>query len=258
MGFPQIEPLIRTLTQGSESVFLLSIFGIWTIVMISVPLVARVGVAYRGRAITIGVVAQVALVVSTLFTGWTVSRAIVGIALVPVLGWTAEFIGSRTGIPFGKYHYTSVLQPQLKHVPIAIPFAWLMMLPPSWAIAQLLIPDGSRLLIAIVSGAAFMAWDIYLDPHLVRWDFWRWEEPGVYLGIPLKNFFGWFLWAAAITFAVNPAPLSPFPLVLVYILTWLFQFGGHIVFWRWPISGIAGFCAMGIFTITALLRSFPG
>lgn len=241
-----------------EAPVLFGVFGLWTVVMISVPLIALRGVTFRGRAISTGVVAQVALVATVLVTFWPLQHAIIAITAVPILGWIAEFVGSRTGIPFGKYHYTAVLQPQLHRVPMAIPMAWLMMLPPSWAIAQTIAPEGSRLTVALIAGAAFMAWDIYLDPHLVRWDFWRWDEPGIYLGIPLKNFFGWFLWAAIITYVIDPASLPVFPLVAVYTMTWLFQFGGHIVFWRWPVSGIAGFIAMGFLVVPALIKIYIG
>jgi putative membrane protein len=225
--------------------------------MISVPIVAGRGEAYRGRAISIGVVAQVMVVAVTLFGNWPAAKAIVAAVLVPVLGWLAEFIGSRTGIPFGRYHYTEILQPQFHRVPIAIPFAWLMMLPPSWAVAQVIAqvfpPESSRLIVALLSGYAFTAWDVYLDPHLVGWRFWEWEEHGRYEGIPFKNFFGWFLWSAAITFIVDPAGLPLFPLVPVYVLTWLFQFGGHIAFWGRPVSGTAGFLAMGIVSVPAVV-----
>jgi putative membrane protein len=230
----------------------------WLAAMISVPVVAGRGERFRSVAISSGVVAQVALIIVTLFLQWELSRAFRAVLLVPVLGWTAEFIGSRTGIPFGKYHYTPVLQPQIHRVPVVIPFAWLMMLPPAWAVAQWIAPGAHPVVNAVIAGAAFTAWDVYLDPHLVRWRFWEWDEPGVYEGIPLKNFFGWFLWASVITFLVGPPSLPLFPLVPVYILTWLFQFGGHIVFWRLRVSGIAGFLAMGAFILPVIIRLLLG
>lgn len=231
------------------------VFAVWLGVMISVPLVSARGGVHRGRAISSGVVAQSVLIMTTLLTEWHWTTAVTAIVTVPVLGWLAEFIGSRTGIPFGRYHYTELLQPQLHRVPVAIPFAWLMMLPPSWAVAHAIVPEGSRLLIAVISGFAFTAWDLYLDPHLVRWRFWEWDEEGSYLGIPLKNFGGWFLWATAITYIIGPPAAAWFPLVVVYGITWLFQFGGHLVFWKWPLSGIVGFIAMGLVAVPALFRS---
>ena len=227
---------------------------IWLVIMISVPLIARRGVRFRGPAISLGVVAQVALVIVAFFDQWAIRAVLTASIAVPVLGWFAEFIGSRTGIPFGKYHYTARLQPQVGNVPVVIPFAWLMMLPPSWAAAHAVVPDAHPLVTAAVGAFAFTAWDVYLDPHLVRWEFWTWNESGRYLGIPLKNFFGWFAWAFVITVVVGPPTLPIFPLAIVYVLTWLFQFGGHLYFWRWPVSAFAGFIAMGIIAVPVIVQ----
>lgn len=230
----------------------------WALVMISVPLLAPLGSRWKAWGISAGVLAQVLVVTGILAVSWSPRGVFVALVVVPVLGWLAEFVGSRTGIPFGRYHYTSLLQPQIHRVPIAIPLAWLMMLPPSWGVAQLLIPDAALWLRAVVAGYAFMAWDIYLDPHLTRWEFWRWEQKGVYEGVPLINFLGWWLWAtviSAVVFWLAPwAELVAGPLLLIYGLTWLFQAGGHFVFWRWPVSGAAGFLAMGLVAIPAIAR----
>ena len=228
--------------------------AIWAFAMIAVPIIAVRGEPGRAHGISIGTVAQVLAVVALLAASWPVGRVLFAVAAVPVLGWGAEFVGSRTGIPFGRYHYTERLQPQIHRVPVAIPLAWLMMLPPSWAVAEALFPDSSRLVRALVGGYAFMAWDVYLDPMMVRWRFWEWEQRGAYLGIPLVNFLGWFLCAVGISLVVNPPPLLIGPLVLIYVVTWLLQAGGHVVFWRWPVSGLAGFAAMGLVAVPLLLR----
>ena len=236
---------------------LLPVLIAWAGGMIAVPLLARRGGRGQANGIMLGVILQAALAVVYLFTAWSPDRALFAVLAVPILGWSAEFIGSRTGVPFGTYHYTERLQPQIGRVPVAIPLAWLMMLPPSWAIAELIVPGGSWWMRAIVSGAAFTAWDIYLDPHLVSWSFWKWEKPGrYYVGIPLGNFLGWFLWSGAISAIVSPDSLLGTPFLLVYLLTWLFQAGGHLVFWKLYQSGIAGFIAMGLPTVVALWRIF--
>jgi putative membrane protein len=54
-------------------------------------------------------------------------RGALAAALVFALAWGVEHVGVQTGFPFGRYRYTSMLQPQLLEVvPLAIPFAWLM------------------------------------------------------------------------------------------------------------------------------------
>lgn len=234
------------------------VLAVWALVMIAVPIVASRGVRGRAAGISLGVVAQVAVVIAVLLRSWTVAATLLAALTVPILGWIAEVIGSRTGVPFGRYHYTEVLQPQVHRVPVLIPLAWLMMLPPSWAVAQVLFPEAHWMLRAVVAGYAFMAWDVYLDPHLTKWGFWTWDQPGQFEGIPLINFLGWFLWATAISAlvlgAIAPGPLVVGPLFVVYFVTWLLQAGGHMVFWRWPRSGVAGFVVMGLVAVPAVVR----
>jgi putative membrane protein len=57
--------------------------------------------------------------------------------LVFLLAWAVEHAGVTTGIPFGRYHYTGALQPQLfGTVPLAIPCAWLMVAAGAWQLAM--------------------------------------------------------------------------------------------------------------------------
>ncbi|MEX2442230.1 MAG: carotenoid biosynthesis protein [Alkalispirochaeta sp.] len=232
------------------------VLAMWAVVMIAVPIVAAFGPGGRAWGISFGVLSQVTVVVIVLGQSWAWSHVMAVAIVVPGLGWFAEFAGSRTGIPFGRYHYTPALQPQLHRVPVVIPLAWLMMLPPSWAVAQVLLPEAGVVFRAVVAGYAFMAWDVYLDPHLTKWGFWSWDQTGTFEGIPVVNFFGWFLWATVISAislgVVAPPPVVAGPLVVVYTVTWLLQAGGHFVFWRWPVSGLGGFVLMGVVAVPAV------
>ena len=86
-------------------------------------------------AITVGVSVTAGLVVALLWEVWGAAATLRVAGSILVLSWAAEVIGSRTGIPFGAYSYTDTLQPQVLGVPLQIPLGWLMMLPPSWAVA---------------------------------------------------------------------------------------------------------------------------
>ena len=56
--------------------------------------------------------------------------------LVFLLAWAVEHAGVTSGMPFGHYHYTGALQPQLfGTIPLAIPCAWLMVAAGAWQIA---------------------------------------------------------------------------------------------------------------------------
>jgi putative membrane protein len=255
-----MESLLSLIRPAGIDVYLL---GFWILVMIMVPVVRwTLGSGAEKIGITAGVFAQVAAVVAALASG-TGLWVIVAVVAVPVFGWASEVLGSRSGFPFGPYHYTDVLQPQVSHVPVLIPLAWLMMMPPAWAVGSLLAPE-SDLLRWLIAALAFTAWDVYLDPMMVNWGFWKWERNGAYLGIPLVNFAGWFLVAFVITAAIGSIglaggpdmtmPARSGPLVLIYLVTWPLMLVGQLLFWRLRVSAVAGFIAMGAFTVPVLLR----
>ena len=196
--------------------------------------------------VTANVLLQASAVLAILWPAWGMPRTLLTALVVLVLSWGVEFLGSSTGFPFGRYHYTDRLQPQLAHVPLLIPFAWLMMLPPSWGIAAALTDEMRGLPFIVLSGLALTAWDLFLDPQMVRWGLWVWEQRGGYFGIPWVNFVGWALAASLITAIVRPAPLPIAPLVLVYAVTWALETVGQLVFWRLYGPALAGYAAMGI------------
>ena len=54
------------------------------------------------------------------------------------LAWLIEYIGETSGLPFGRYAYTEVLQPQIAGVvPLPITFAWLMVVTGAWQLANI-------------------------------------------------------------------------------------------------------------------------
>ncbi|TVQ39851.1 MAG: carotenoid biosynthesis protein [Spirochaetaceae bacterium] len=229
---------------------------LWLLSMIMVPVVKWIwGAGAERIGISVGVLFQVATVVALLSVALPYPVVIALAFLIPTLGWLSEFAGCRTGIPFGPYSYTDVLQPQLGRVPVIIPLAWLMMMPPAWAVAELLVGSARPLLFAATAGLAFTAWDLFLDPQMVHWDFWRWHRRGRYFGIPLINFVGWFLVSAAITaliYALLPiAGLPLHALLLMYAITWLLETIAQAVFWNLRGSAIAGFIAMGALVMAA-------
>jgi lycopene beta-cyclase len=233
---------------------------LWVLTMISLPIVGWTwGEAALIRGMSVGVLMQGIAVLAILASAWGWRKTITSFAIVGVLSYFAEFIGSKTGFPFGAYHYTDVLQPQLGGVPLLIPLAWMMMLPPAWAVARLIFPNTnsrfpmyqSAILYSLISALAFTAWDLFLDPQMVGWGFWEWEIPGQYFGIPLINYFGWLLVSALLTLAVNPKDLPLLPLTLVYTLTWFLQTIGQGVFWGQPGPAAFGFVGMGVFVFFA-------
>ena len=129
--------------------------------------------------------------------GW--GRALRLLALVFGVSLLFESVGVATGLIYGPYHYTHKLGPLfLGLVPYLIPVAWFMMMYPSFVISDWLVPAGwkrgERLLaVAALGGLVMTAWDLVMDPIMVSAGHWVWDAPGLYFGIPLQNFSGWWL-----------------------------------------------------------------
>ena len=172
--------MIRTLPRlSSQERLVYGMVVVWILTMISVPIVRwTLGDAALPTAVSLGVLMQVIAVCVVLISAWGVRRALITIGVIVALAWLTEFIGHTTGFPFGSYDYTPRLQPQVGGVPLLIPLAWLMMLPPAWAMASVInLPPqpplrgergrqtwGVRLRFIVVTALAFTAWDLFLDP----------------------------------------------------------------------------------------------
>jgi putative membrane protein len=189
--------------------------------------------------------------------GWKQALLLLGsVFLVSLL---FESVGVATGWVYGPYHYTDKLGPRfLGLVPYIVPAAWFMMSYPSLVIADRLVPAGwkrwARLLgVAAVGGLAMTAWDVIMDPMMVAGGHWVWEVEGAYFGIPLQNFWGWWL-TVFTSFAVflllagkesRPAAAGFDRLALLsYLAT---EFGAVSVA---LIAGVGGLALVGFFAMT--------
>ena len=131
--------------------------------------------------------------------------------------------------------------------------AWAMMARPAWAVAGRLARR-RRVRVPLAAGA-LTAWDVFLDPRMVREGYWTWPGGGRYEGVPASNFAGWFVTGLGV-FAVfaaldrrtttttapsrstrgrGSARRSPTPFL-----------------WRRPRVALAGGLAMGAFALPAL------
>ena len=184
--------------------------------------------------------------------GW--KRALVLLALAFVVSLAYESIGVATGLVYGPYHYTEKLGVKfLGLVPLLIPAAWFMMMYPSYVIAERLLdhlPGWRRVLaIAAVGGVVMTAWDVVMDPMMVAGEHWVWEVQGAYFGVPLQNYWGW--WVTVFTvFALflwwmgrgKPHTALDRLTVISYTITGL----SSILVSLAPDSGLAGSALAGI------------
>ncbi len=229
----------------------------WLIFLLCMPFIERAwGERVFHRSVALSVLIQAGIVVFLLSRSVGILRTAIIAGEVVILTWAVEAIGASTSLPFGAYRYTDGLQPQLLGVPVLIPLAWLMMLPPSWAIAQRVTGPRRGLTFIALSALAFTAWDLFLDPQMVRWGLWIWGESPIppeigYFGIPWVNFAGWILTSGLITALVRPPELPERPLLVIYSLTWLTEAAGLRIFWDLSGPALSGFVGMGLFVLLA-------
>jgi len=161
--------------------------------MIATPLLPQGG---RGRRLLSSVVVtgMWATTTANAIRRWGAARAGTASASTAVATAAVERVGTRTGLPFGRYAYTEALRPQVAGVPMIVPLAWFGMGLPAREAAHAALGDRSTPSTRIALGAAAMtAWDLFLDPQMVGEGYWAWARRGVYRGIPLSNFAGWFV-----------------------------------------------------------------
>jgi putative membrane protein len=118
-------------------------------------------------------------------------------------GGLAESISLQTGFPFGHYYFTAAMGPKVLHVPVLLVLAYLGIGYVSWVLALLILGyldkpiNGVRIFaMPLLASSIMLAWDLSMDPDWSTLDhMWIWQHGGAYFGVPLSNFFGWFLTA---------------------------------------------------------------
>ena len=242
------------------------LIGLWTLAMIMLPIAKWIlGDDYIPQVVSIALMFQFIAVFYIISSVWGIKRALITLGIIALMTWVIEKIGSTTGFPFGGYHYTDSLNPQFQNVPLLVPLAWFMMLPSAWVVAKSIIgesihPNYRTMLFILMSGLAMTAWDLFLDPQMVEWGFWRWELPSdfsslTYFGIPLVNYAGWLLTGILVTLVIRPdrMPSLPIkPLLLIYAITWFLETFGLALFWGQLGPAIVGGIVMGGIMIWAI------
>jgi len=116
-----------------------------------------------------------------------------------LVSFSFENLSIATGFPFGFYHYSPSLG--LLTVPLIIIFAYFAIGYLSWVLSHVLTGqyhkklEGKQIFIVPFIAAFIMVmWDLSVDPiSSTLQGLWVWTYPGAYFGVPISNFFGWFL-----------------------------------------------------------------
>ena len=120
----------------------------------------------------------------------------------------AELSSTRTGFPFGLYHYTELTRGRelfIADVPFFDSLSFVFLAYASFCLARLAFARRAapRWAMAVTAGVLMMALDVVIDPLAVLGDRWFlgrvffYDKPGPYFGVPISNFMGWVMVGAA-------------------------------------------------------------
>jgi uncharacterized membrane protein len=237
------------------------LFGALACAQLAYPRIPR----ERQEPATLGIVAlMLATSVADAAEARGVRRATALAGSAAGVGFAAELAGVTTGRPFGHYAYGPALGPRVGGVPLAAAAAWTMMARPSWVVAGLV--SRRHLPRIALAAAALTAWDVFLDPRMVRDGYWTWDPPGAYEGVPLSNYAGWLatggavfaLWAAIDAgddpLAYDGALREGDGALALYVWTLAGETIANLAFWRRPRVAAAGAVTMGTLAAPALRR----
>jgi putative membrane protein len=176
------------------------------------------------------------------------------------VGLAAEWVGVATGRPFGRYAYSDRLGPRVGGVPLLAGAAWAMMARPAWVAAGHAAGTGRPVVRVPLAAAALTAWDVFLDPRMVREGYWTWPGGGRYEAVPATNFLGW--WGTGLVLfgawtaleGAEPADAGDDGALALYAWTWVGEAVANAVVWRRPRVALAGAAAMGAVAVPAIAR----
>ena len=130
-------------------------------------------------------------------------RAAAGVAGLAAYAYAIEYVGVRTGLPYGEFYYGVALGPTVAGIPVGLPVFFLPLVMNGYLLCLLLLgPQARRAAVRLpVVVAAVVVMDLVLDPGAVALGFWVYPGGGPVYGVPLQNFAGWVL-SATVAVAV--------------------------------------------------------
>ena len=170
-----------------------------------------------------------------------------------LIGFLSEIIGVITSFPYGGYEYTDKLGIKIFDVPIVLICAWIIV--SSFALDLISFLKIKKIFFPFVFAFITTYYDLLIDPLMSGpLNYWVWEkESGGFYGVPIENFFGWFL--VSLFISILPWKTwgnSLFPLMVNILLPTFFIITSFVNKIYFP--GILGIIML-IFYIFVIFRS---
>jgi putative membrane protein len=134
-------------------------------------------------------------------------RAAAGVAALAAYAYAIEFVGTRTGWPYGHFEYVVDLGPTVGGIPLALPVFVLPLVMNAYLLGLLLLGErAARRVVRLPAVVALVVvMDLVLDPGAVALGFWQYAAGGPVYGVPLSNYAGWVLSATVSVIVLDAA-----------------------------------------------------
>lgn len=144
-----------------------------------------------------------------------------------IAGWLIEFVGVRTSLPFGQYHYHDVLGFEVFDIPLMTAVIWWLTAFGASAIAnELAASRYSRILLASLLMVLF---DVPVEHITGKMGMWHWE-----IGYaPFQNYLGWLFYGAIMQYFLQTMNIERKNIVAIvyFVSAFLFFLGLDMVEW---------------------------
>jgi len=172
-----------------------------------------------------------------------VKRIIVFTIMAYVIAFVSEYSSTRIGVPYGYYYYTGETVGRelfISNVPFMDSLSYSFLGYFSYSLALLMVspvirkgwrfelqnPPWYSKRVLFLSAIFFVLQDVLIDPVSLMGSKWflgqiyHYPERGVYFGVPLSNFLGWFLVGVAIIYCFQK---------LDWKMGWSTEYAGNVL-----------------------------
>lgn len=144
--------------------------------------------------------------------------------LIFTIGFGVEFLGVKTGLLFGNYHYGPTLGIQWLNVPLIIGVNWFVLAIGARGCANRITKNTSFQ--ALCAALFMVGLDFLIEPIAMKYEFWDWHQNEV----PIQNYFMWFLVSILMQVLLNKKSIFiPFSLGLVILISQFIFFGALLL-----------------------------
>lgn len=139
---------------------------------------------------------------------WTLGmkKGVFFLIFAATVGQLMEILGLYSGTLFGGHYIYRQTSFMIAKVPVVVPLYWAVFIYIGYSIVNSLLLWTSKskpnfksnklisiLPLVIFDGLIVTIIDLFMDPIMVSKGRWTWIDKGLYFGVPIGNFLGWFL-----------------------------------------------------------------